>query len=43
MGTVFQMEDFAVSCSQKIKEMVVSAYKATAEMEWVWAMGLALK
>ena len=43
MGTVFQMEDFAVSCSQKIKEMVESAYKATAEMEWVWAMGLALR
>ncbi len=43
MGTVFQFEGLTVNCSQKIKEMVVSAYKATAEMEWVLAMGLALK
>ena len=43
MGTVFQMEDFAVSCSQKIKEMVESAYKAMAEMEWEWEMRLALR
>ena len=43
MGTVFPMEDFAVSCFQKIKEVVVSAYKAKAEMEWVWGKSLALK
>ena len=43
MGTVFQMEDIAVSCSQKIKEMVVSAYKAMADMEWVWGKRSALK
>ena len=43
MGTVSQMEDFAVSCSQKIEEMVVSAYKATAEMEWEWGKRLALR
>ena len=43
MEKVFQMEDFAVSCYQKIKEMVESAYKATAEMEWVWGKRSALK
>ena len=43
MEKVFQMEDFAVSCYQKIKEMVESAYKATAEMEWVWGKRSAQK
>ena len=43
MGTVFPMEDFAVSCFHKIKEVVVSAYKAKAEMEWVWGKRSALK
>ena len=43
MGMVFKMEDFAVSCYQKIKEMVELAYKARAEMEWEWGKRLALR
>ena len=43
MGAVFQMEDFAVSYYQMIEEMVESAYKATAEMEWVWGKRSAQK